>query len=82
MLLKEDDKRSDYFRSISEYSEDAVSEQHAEEHFRSELSKVSEDILFSRYVPGETEAEFKDANGEFVSETEDVYSPLRTKLHG
>ena len=74
MLLKEDDKRRDYFNSISDYSDEAVSEKCAEEHFRTELSKVSEDILFSRYVPGETEAQLM-GNGESMPEAEDFQPP-------
>ncbi|MBS1112627.1 MAG: DnaJ-class molecular chaperone with C-terminal Zn finger domain [Nitrospirae bacterium] len=74
MHLKEDDKRRDYFNSISDYSDEAVSEKCAEEHFRTELSKVSEDILFSRYVPGETEAQLM-GNGESMPEAEDFQPP-------
>ena len=60
MLLKEDDKRRDYFQAISKNSQDTVSEHHAEEEFKSELSKVSEEIFSSREASDETKIESKN----------------------
>ncbi|MCJ7483330.1 MAG: DUF4388 domain-containing protein, partial [Thermodesulfovibrionales bacterium] len=60
MLLKEDDKRRDYFQAISKNSQDTVSEHHAEEEFKSELSKVSDEIFSFREASDETKIESKN----------------------
>ena len=60
MLLKEDDKRRDYFQAISKSSQDTVSEHHVEEEFKSELSKVSDEIFSSREASDETKIESKN----------------------
>jgi len=75
MLLMEDDKRRDYFQALSSNPQDAGSEQH-EEQFKSELSKISEEIFFSRDVPDEPDTEIK-GNGESVYETASAEPPAQ-----
>jgi curved DNA-binding protein CbpA len=65
-LLKDDDKRSDYFRSLKTPSQEEIRHRQSEEHFRSELSRVNEEILSSRDVPNDGEvAEDKSAQSEY-----------------
>jgi curved DNA-binding protein CbpA len=65
MLLKEDDERRNYFQSIKKPSQEEIDNKHAEEHIRSELSKVNEELLSSRGVSDRVEIDEKK-NGESV----------------
>jgi len=52
-LLKEDDARGDYFRSLSDIPQESNDEEDSEEHFRAELAKVNEEM----FAPNFTDAE-------------------------
>lgn len=61
VLLKDDSKRNDYFREISKARQDTIGEKESEEEeLRSELSKVSEEILTSRDASVESQTETMD----------------------
>jgi curved DNA-binding protein CbpA len=58
VLLKDDNRRSDYFRELVRMPQDTIGEKESEEEeFRSELSKVNEEILSSRDASDEMEIE-------------------------